>query len=212
MSALNNISDKIAQVFATPLLVHDWEEMNSLNSDLQTLVLAQRQSDGGETKSNVGGWHSGLEFLNAPDPPIVEVRRKIRDLFSATLPHIVQRPSNTGARLQIAIEGWANVLEAGDYNTLHSHPNAAWSGVYFVTGTPGSVESDAFAGRLEFVDPRPAASLTYAGNMSADGRIMTYAKPGRMVIFPAWLQHFVHPFRGEGLRISIAFNIFLREG
>ncbi len=32
-----------------------------------------------------------------------------------------------------------------------------------------------------------------------------------MIMFPAWLNHFVHPFFGKGERISIAFNILMRE-
>jgi hypothetical protein len=35
--------------------------------------------------------------------------------------------------------------------------------------------------------------------------------PGVMVLFPSWLQHFVHPFFGKGERISIAFNVVTTE-
>ena len=28
-----------------------------------------------------------------------------------------------------------------------------------------------------------------------------------MILFPAWMEHLVHPFNGEGERISIATNI-----
>jgi hypothetical protein len=28
-----------------------------------------------------------------------------------------------------------------------------------------------------------------------------------MIVFPGWLQHFVHPYFGSGERISIAFNV-----
>jgi hypothetical protein len=30
-------------------------------------------------------------------------------------------------------------------------------------------------------------------------------------VFPSWLNHLVHPFRGGGERISIAFNIQTTE-
>ncbi len=30
-----------------------------------------------------------------------------------------------------------------------------------------------------------------------------------MVLFPSWLFHQVRPYRGQGLRISIAFNLGL---
>jgi hypothetical protein len=30
-----------------------------------------------------------------------------------------------------------------------------------------------------------------------------------MLLFPSWLQHTVHPFAGDGERISIAFNVLI---
>ena len=30
---------------------------------------------------------------------------------------------------------------------------------------------------------------------------------GRIVLFPAWLQHYVPPHCGEGARVSVAFNV-----
>ena len=32
-----------------------------------------------------------------------------------------------------------------------------------------------------------------------------------MVLFPSWLNHLVHPFAGEGERISVAFHIVTTE-
>jgi hypothetical protein len=32
-------------------------------------------------------------------------------------------------------------------------------------------------------------------------------QPGTMLVFPAWIEHSVHPFYGEGHRISIAVNV-----
>jgi hypothetical protein len=33
-----------------------------------------------------------------------------------------------------------------------------------------------------------------------------------MVVFPSWLRHMVHPFVGEGERITIAWNMLLDAG
>jgi len=35
--------------------------------------------------------------------------------------------------------------------------------------------------------------------------------PGLMVFFPSWLKHIVHPYRGTGERISISYNVTIRE-
>ena len=34
-------------------------------------------------------------------------------------------------------------------------------------------------------------------------------KPGRLVMFPAWLMHQVRPYHGTAERISVAFNLTL---
>jgi len=34
---------------------------------------------------------------------------------------------------------------------------------------------------------------------------------GLMVVFPAWIEHWVHPFFGEGNRISIAANVTMKR-
>jgi hypothetical protein len=40
------------------------------------------------------------------------------------------------------------------------------------------------------------------------GRPLTIRpQPGMLVAFPAWIEHWVHPFHGGGERISIAVNI-----
>jgi hypothetical protein len=33
-----------------------------------------------------------------------------------------------------------------------------------------------------------------------------------MLVFPAWIEHSVHPFHGEGYRISIAINVAIESG
>ena len=78
-------------------------------------------------------------------------------------------------------------------------------GVYFVTGNP-PVDGHPFSGKLELVDPRPGASLSYSERTRLYGRFLVNPQPGQLVVFPGWLQHQVHPYFGPAERISIAFN------
>jgi len=34
-------------------------------------------------------------------------------------------------------------------------------------------------------------------------------RTGMLVIFPGWLQHYVHPYRGGRPRVSLSFNVRL---
>lgn len=106
-----------------------------------------------------------------------------------------------------AMAGWANVLRNSQYNSLHRHPNAFRSGVYYVNGNASAEPKHPFSGKLELIDPRSGASLNYMEGTNLYGRCLVNPSPGQMVVFPGWMQHQVHPYFGPGERISIAFNI-----
>ena len=100
-------------------------------------------------------------------------------------------------------ECWANVSSPGGSHRLHSHPNSLLSGVWFAAVPPGS-------GQLEFRDPRPSGWLrldrqtTTAANAQVIG---VDPQDGLLVVFPSWLPHSVATNRGNGERISVAFNL-----
>ncbi len=60
-------------------------------------------------------------------------------------------------------------------------------------------------GMLEFQDTRGTGNVTVEGLVLSPA-VRIEAKAGRMVVFPAWLPHFVHPVIGDDLRIAIACN------
>jgi uncharacterized protein (TIGR02466 family) len=99
---------------------------------------------------------------------------------------------------------WANYNPPGGYNPAHHHPNNYLSGVYYVSIPDGE-------GRIAFEDPRPQAQVMLAPVTEFthnNGNIITFeAKPGRLLIFPAWLSHSVPVNRSPHNRISISFNL-----
>jgi len=48
------------------------------------------------------------------------------------------------------------------------------------------------------MDPR-------GGNVHG-GKEIIQPEPGLLIVFPAWLFHYVNPYHGDGERISIAWN------
>jgi hypothetical protein len=78
--------------------------------------------------------------------------------------------------------------------------------VYYVCNgeeTPGVRNN----GRLEFSDPRPGARFYNPPGFRFGRSKIVAPVPGLMVMFPAWMEHWVHPFHGTGDRISIACNV-----
>jgi uncharacterized protein (TIGR02466 family) len=91
---------------------------------------------------------------------------------------------------------------------VHTHPNNYLSGVYYVRTEPG-------ADSIRFVDPRVQArqiapkvrERNPANSMDA----FVNVPAGRLVLFPAWLQHSVPQNTSGTERISIAFNLMYTD-
>lgn len=103
---------------------------------------------------------------------------------------------------------WANINPTGGLNSPHTHPNNFLSGVYYV-----SLPED--QGHIVFSDPRPQASSVLPQvtkwNKFVGNEIKLEIKPGRMVMFPAWLVHSVPVNRSPQERISVSFNIMFNN-
>jgi uncharacterized protein (TIGR02466 family) len=206
MFALNH---EISLAFSTPLSLRTVRDAAALNMGLQRAILSRRHNSPGNRISNIGGWQSLPDLLDWPEPEmkglIAEVDHTVQQIWS--LPAALERRnSDRPQRAAYQAYGWANVNEAGNYNMMHMHPGNHLSVVYYVaTGTPNPDHE--MNGRLELRDPRPAA--TYCRMPGAVGAESLLIRPqaGMMVVFPAWIEHWVHPFQGEGQRISIAINV-----
>lgn len=107
----------------------------------------------------------------------------------------------------VRFEGmWMVSQLRGDFNPAHKH-GGDFSGVVYLR-VPDGLEAewaaegeDATAGHIEFID----------GRASRFSRVGHRVRPrvGTLMIFPAWLLHTVYPFRCEGERRSLSFNIVL---
>ena len=110
----------------------------------------------------------------------------------------------------LLIDSWANVCRNGNYNVVHTHPNALWSVVYYVAaGEPD--ESVPYSGLLELIDPRESANHIQIANTVLDTPALVENVPGKMILFPSWANHMVHPFVGSGVRISMPNNVHVVE-
>ena len=202
------IQDCVQMVFPTPIAVHHWPDSDGLNAELSALILAEAARDAGLARSNVGGWHSDMDFLLRPEPCLARLRGRVQAMTDA-MTAAMMKPG----KLRFRIEGWANLLRRGQYNSIHLHPNSTWSGVYYVTGNPPPARPEdgdpAYSGKIEFVDPRPGASAAYTVENAMQQRSMLNPEAGTMILFPSWLQHQVHPYFGPEARISIAFNVLV---
>lgn len=188
----------------TPLLHYPWPDSEALNLALRALVLRAEAEGRGQRRPQVGGWHSEHKLFDWPEAPAQALRQRLTSVaealteFSATdLP---------GTTFTYRYESWANILRPGEYHQLHNHPNAVWSGVYYVS-VGELAEHPSASGELELIDPRNGTNMLAVPGSIFERRLRIRPLPGLLLMFPAWLRHFVHPFHGTGERISISFNV-----
>lgn len=196
-------------VFSTPLLIRTMPEAEQVNTALRTAVLKAEAADNGVRVSNVGGWQSNATFLRWPVPEIAALKAWVDD----AVVHMSRLPFSDAMPVEYSAYGWANVNRNGDYNRVHNHGEDHWACVYYVDcGRP--VPDRAMNGTIEFRDPRQGAS-THSDNkfpgFTFGHAMLVQPQASMLLVFPGWLDHCVHPFFGDGERISIAINIRLTK-
>lgn len=193
--------------WATPILRRTWDRSGDVSAALADLVLKHAQTDKNVKKSNEGGWHSDEDLLTWGGPAVAQLQQWIvagsQDLTTAISGGQVYRG-------KMELNAWANLNRHGDYNAVHTHPSCVWSGVFYAqTGDPPSPEHPK-SGVIEFLDPRAGAEMVVTPGVPFGQPKFYVPMTGQMIMFPSWLKHAVHPYWGDGDRISIAFNVRLR--
>ena len=99
------------------------------NAGLADYALRLRTAEPGETKSNVGGWHSAGNIFERKEPLIGVLQQHLQ----AAIQHVstvAKQVTASRINFKATLDGWINVNGPGDYNLPHYHPGNTWSGVY----------------------------------------------------------------------------------
>lgn len=206
------IKAEVRSYFATPVVIATLPDAAELNVELRRIILAREAQDAGVQHSNLGGWQSSWDFEDWGGPPA----RRLLDAARELALRLTSDRAGQPVRLHWKTNAWANVNRKGHGNEFHTHPGAFWSGTYYVDD--GGIAADhELGGEFEIQDPRGVAPAMYApllgfavpGGQSAGASELIYPESGQIVLFPSWLQHAVRPYRGDRVRISVAFNFSL---
>lgn len=114
------------------------------------------------------------------------------------------------------LQGWANVNRLGDYHDPHNHPYAYLSGTYYVRVPDSRAQlrnrADVRPGCITFYDPRGAVNMTaIKGDPQIEPEFTVSPKPGMVLLWPAFVMHYVHPNLSDEPRISISFNLIVKN-
>jgi uncharacterized protein (TIGR02466 family) len=110
------------------------------------------------------------------------------------------------------IESWLNLNLPNTHHSRHEHFGCFMSGVLWLAAGLDS-------GNFNIHDPIGVRAQNVTQYRFAKSKTTSYNKdifaivpqPGKLILFPSWLQHQVESNKGNDDRISIAFNIWMAQ-
>ena len=181
----------IHPLFATPVMHIRYE---GDNQQLIDYCYQEKKKEKCSQRSGKGSWQS--VYLHIP------FMTPIRQEVSKVLDEIVTREYRHHMY-------WININKKDSYNVYHTHPDADYSAIYYLTDSScplmlvhPSLHTGAFT------------TCTFLNRQLIEDTGITpqYAinpKAGDIILFPSYLPHYVEENKEENDRISIAWNISL---
>ena len=172
------------------------------NKYFEKEIVEWSKQNPGVKKTNVNGWHSETHMHQMPQfkPLVDELLTMQKEIFKEEW---LDREPKLGNM-------WANINYKSGYNKPHVHPNATFSGVYYIKALPN-------CGKLVCNDPRPGIQTHMPARVKGQPpkhlwrEVHLEPKENRVIMFPAWLWHCVEPNESDDIRISVSFN-FIQDG
>tara|TARA_A100000172_G_scaffold72030_1_gene52969 strand:- start:1289 stop:1897 length:609 start_codon:yes stop_codon:yes gene_type:complete len=127
----------------------------------------------------------------------------IKQMFIETGAHYLETVTgrtNTDIKIQSA---WINNQKEDEYNPVHQHNDCKISAVLYLK-IPNNKDRgflNDIDGHIDFMFGVSDYHKLYTGNFCYKPLV------GDLLMFPATLSHTVYPFKGKGLRRTIAFNL-----
>lgn len=193
--------DTLIQAFATPIFLRKRAGAPELDAKLAATVrgLAEGSTSDDAHRAHQGGFYTKGDFFERQDLPGVQEMRQVA--AKAVVDYIRQVTGRTDLPSRIQIISWAALTRARDYQTPHVHAGATLSGVYYAVAPPRPEPQ----GCIDFLTPVDLKEMTFLkGDSNTYCRVVPEA--GDLVLFPAYLKHYTHPFFDEHERIVIVFN------
>ena len=184
---------EVISLFPIAISVHDIEP-NFTEQD--KLFINQCLNDQYE---NTGNTTSNETYVLDKLPNLKEkLMEKVRFHFYDTLKHVKE------SEIYIT-QSWLNLTKKDQFHHTHKHPNSILAGVFYLQ----TVENDciSFDNTLRVDQVRPSIESFNSWNSSL------YNQPvhrNMLVIFPSSLMHNVPTVKSDQVRISLAFNTFVK--
>ncbi|MBL6753384.1 MAG: hypothetical protein ISP89_03810 [Pseudomonadales bacterium] len=179
-----------------------FDDHTTLNKELLARAYELRNKDpSGVSRTNIAGWQSNNTIQQLPEFALIN--RRILQACERIAESQYFIPG-----LTFDHQAWVNISPPGASNQIHYHANCYFSGVYYI-----SLDAPK-CGSLFFRDPRTASRMmpfpaTKQTPFTAS-EVRMPPEPGRLYIFPGWLEHGVEVNQSDSDRVGISCNVVAR--
>ena len=182
-----------------------WKSLDGYLSDLAAALAPRHPFEAHPIGQSVRGGSQTMERLVQSSDPAIRaffqaidgpIRRYMADIGTGDDP---LRARNRG---RYAIKGcWSVWLKPGGFHVDHVHPQGWISSACYISTPEASEDTERKEGWIRFGQP-PV--------QPPDGLLAEYfvqPRPGRLVLFPAWMWHGTMPFTSDERRLTVAFDV-----
>lgn len=135
------------------------------------------------------------------EPPLARIRDEVHRLVQDYIKEVYCNDEVEG----VITQSWINYSNPGDYHHEHFHPNSFISGVIYVIVDPG-------AAVIHFKRPHTPSLTLQHKRTNQYNNILAEINVGEglVLMFPSYLKHYVPTNKSDSVRVSIAFNSFIK--
>jgi len=197
-----------------PTMLHIVE--TELDKKIKPYCLKKRKDNPESVNiSNIKGYQSKHMFENTETGTVrsphmtdeetdLVIKPALYKIFKESICNVIEGNLNI-------VNYWININGKGAYNRIHNHPQANFSGVYFV-------QCPKNCGHIVFNNPHTFTAFDEMSSYKEDFTNQGYQhkaisiepRVGLLLMFPAYLMHGVAENKSDEDRISIAFNCNVR--
>lgn len=150
-------------------------------------------------KTTKGGFQTEGNLFALGTPAVARLEAVVREAVAA---YFAARGDcgryASHAPKEFSLTGWVVRLRQSGRQDAHIHPDGWLSGVLYLKLPPRAGDEGAIAFTL--------GGHFYTGAAAAP-ELLHHPQEGELVLFPSSLFHYTVPFRGDGERISVAFDL-----
>ena len=201
---MNQIQGDIIDLWPTKILQRYLKNFEKPNSLLLKLLNEMNKEN-----KNISTDYRENNLLNLDHPGTNWLRDSVND---AVIDYL--KSASIDYSVDWQIHSWANINRLGDYHDPHNHPHSYLSGAYYLK-VPSSIEigsrEDTRPNCISLYDPRPGINMgSIKKDPYIDPEFTIMPRPGLLMLWPAFINHFVHPNFSRKTRVSLSFNIILK--